>query len=94
MCFVLKFIFIFNFAAHFVYNRTFNYVNQSITEMMTKAASQCEDFHEFNIDVCSIDWEDYLKNCVLGFQKYMLNSKESDLPAAKRKLKGFVFQRI
>lgn len=75
--------------ARFVRMKNFNYVNQSIQEML-EISSQCGDFAEFNIDVCAIDWDDYIRSSVIGFQKYMMQCNSTELPAARNHLKRFV----
>ncbi|KAL0280989.1 UNVERIFIED_CONTAM: hypothetical protein PYX00_002125 [Menopon gallinae] len=42
---------------------------------------------EFNIDVGKIDWDDYIKNYVMGLRKYVLKDADNTLGSARKKLK-------
>lgn len=56
---------------------------------MLQAAAECDDFSEFNFDVCLIDWDDYMKKWVIGLQKYYLKSDQVSHPSHKRALKRY-----
>lgn len=54
-----------------------------------RVAKGASDFGEFNFDVCSFTWDEYIKRYVLGIQKFMLNSGEEQLPRARKMLKMY-----
>lgn len=79
---------VFFFLVSFVIRKTFSFANQSVIDMLQAVVAHCEDSAEFNFDCRSIDWDEYIKTCVRGLQKYKLNCDEASLPSARRALKG------
>lgn len=54
---------------------------------MLDAVRSAADNKEFNFDICTLDWDVYVRDVVLGAQKYFLNVDMDDLPRARQKLK-------
>lgn len=67
-------------------SKTFRFSNNGVLQLLD-ALQDCAELEEFNFDCCSIDWDVYLKKCVLGTQKYILKNEESSLHSAKRRLR-------
>ncbi|GFG33605.1 hypothetical protein Cfor_03159 [Coptotermes formosanus] len=46
-----------------------------------------EDKQTFYTDIKVVDWDDYIKNFVLGTRRYLLKDDPATLPKARRRLK-------
>lgn len=50
-----------------------------------------EDRENFNFDISSLDWEEYLKNYVVGTRRYLFKEDDSTIPEARKCLKKRYF---
>lgn len=69
------------FAMH-EWNFEVNNVNELVAEV-----AKVEDSSAFNCDVRTLDWDAYLKNCVLGIRKNVLKDDISSMISARKSLK-------
>lgn len=61
-------------------------------QAMVMAKSMHEiDQKKFFIDISSLNWRDYFEHAILGVREYLNKDPLKTLPAARRKLKLYVF---
>lgn len=57
---------------------------------LSRAVDNAEDGKEFNIDInkktSAFDWDQYVKNFMIGVRQYVLKDDMSSLPSARSKL--------
>lgn len=49
-----------------------------------------EDKGMFKFDLCTIDWEKYIKDFCMGTKLYLLNEEKANLPLARKRLRRYV----
>lgn len=63
----------------------FNFCCENQKSLMTDMM-EC-DRAEFHTDVGKVQWDEYVKNYMLGIRKFVLKDSIETLPSARRKLK-------
>lgn len=58
-------------------------------KQLIKEIDVASDGNEFNCDVSTLDWNEYLKNYMLGIRKYILKDDLESLEVARKTIKRF-----
>jgi len=63
----------------------FNFANKNF--LFLQESLKCPyDREVFNIDVSKLEWDSYIRNCILGIRTYIFKDPIETLPAAQKKL--------
>lgn len=68
-----------------------NFETGNVRRLIRAAQETQLDAHEFNCDMSSLDWDDYIKKYILGIRTFILKDDLSSLPSARRKLKKIIW---
>ena len=61
-------------------------------QRIIRAARETQlDAHEFNCDVSSLDWDEYLEKYLIGIRTFILKDDLSTLPSCRKKLKKIIW---
>jgi alcohol-forming fatty acyl-CoA reductase len=61
-------------------------------QRIIRAARETQlDAHEFNCDVSSLDWDEYLEKYMIGVRTFILKDDLSSLPSSRKKLKKIIW---
>lgn len=68
-----------------------NFDIKNLKRIISAAQQTQHDSQEFNCDMSNMDWDDYVKNHMLGIRKYVLKDDLSSLTNARRKLRNILW---
>lgn len=74
------------FASH-----EWNFESGNIRRISRAARETQHDAHEFNCDLTSLDWDEYMEKYMMGIRTFILKDDISSLPSARRKLRNIIW---
>lgn len=63
-----------------------NFITTNVEELL-QAVRQAKDGDEFQIDVSTMNWEEYIRQYMFGIRKYVLKDDLESLTKARRTVK-------
>lgn len=64
----------------------YNFENTNTCELIADVKAS-KDATLFNVDIRQLNWDDYIKQYILGIRKYVLKDDDRTLAAARTKVK-------
>lgn len=74
------------YAGRYFAQKEWKMISNSISELIA-AVDGAKDGNDFEINVNSFKWQDYMQTCWLGIRKYILKDDLSSLEPARSKVK-------
>lgn len=71
--------------------KEWNFETGNVLRLIRAAKETQLDAHEFNCDISSLDWDEYIQKYIIGIRTLILKDDLSSLPDARRKLKKLVW---
>lgn len=75
-----------NTTEFFIMNE-WNFNSKNFRELLKTAKDNLTDFEEFSFDMEQMNWDDTIRENMLGIRQFILNDEMKSLPGARRKLK-------
>lgn len=63
----------------------YNFENTNTCQLIGDVANS-KDGEMFNVDIGALNWDEYIKQYILGIRKYVLKDDECTLAAARTKM--------
>lgn len=73
--------------------RDWNFEAGNVQRIIRAARETQLDAHEFNCDVASLDWDEYLEKYSIGIRTFILKDDLESLPSCRSKLKKIIWTR-